>query len=80
MNAIYMSSDILAILGSLAQAKARPYPKVKAVLQYLSVKLLALFQEGGKLPLYREGKPKASFGDQPFGLVETGCREARACL
>jgi hypothetical protein len=37
-------------------------------------------REGGKLPLYVEGKPKASFGDQPKGLVEAGCREARACL
>jgi hypothetical protein len=37
-------------------------------------------REGGKLPLYVEGKPKASFGDQPAGLVEAGCREARACL
>jgi hypothetical protein len=31
-------------------------------------------RDGGKLHLYREGKPKASFGDQPTGLVETGFR------
>jgi hypothetical protein len=30
-------------------------------------------RDGGKLHLYVEGKPKASFGDQPTGLVvETG--------
>jgi hypothetical protein len=54
--------------------------EVGGKLQDLSVKLLALFQEGGKLPLYTKGKPKASFGDQPAGLVKTGWREARACL
>jgi hypothetical protein len=35
-------------------------------------------RDGGKLHLCVEGKPKASFGDQPCGLVKTGCREAKA--
>jgi hypothetical protein len=29
-------------------------------------------RDGGKLRLYVERKPKASFGDQPTGLVEGG--------